>query len=868
MPDRLEPAWRWCPDYQLTYGPVVSDLAALAGFAPDPEQEAALDEIFAIDPHGLDRLGNPRSLCFEYGLVAPRQNIKALAVDTPLLTDHGWTTMGDIRVGWSVYGPDGEPAAVTAKSTVKYEHDVYRVETTDGRVLLADADHVWTVLDRRRGKAGEWCTKTTVEMLSDGLERTPGGREVHTSGVAYVTREFRFQLPQQSAPQTPVAELPIDPYVFGSWLGDGKSTGNELFCAESDVSHWVFEFSQAGYDPRPRRARTCWSIGIARGTNVPLGTELRRLGVFGDKRVPDVYLSASAEQREALLQGLMDTDGTINRSSGQTIFVSTKQALAEAVAYLVRSLGWRASVRPGVATLDGRTIGPKWTVSWTPKRDDPYCPFRMKRKCELVHAGTHRNGWATVSIRSITAAPSVPVQCIKVDRKDGLYLAGRDLVVTHNTGLAKQCELGWLFITDQRLVIHSAHEVPTTTEAFNDMVALITNTPELSKRLPSRAPFGMYRTPGRERITLANGQRLQFRARTKSGGRGLTGNKIVLDEAFALDAAQMGALMPTLAVVADPQILYLSSAGLVESEQLRTIRDRGRSGNQPRMGYREFGSIRGKCRDKRCTHGKPGTPEWRPGCQLDDPDLLLSVNSQLGKRFQWDTMLGLRAAMPPAEFAREFLSWWDEPGVDAVFGTGAWANARTHYPDPMDFKPLMIGAAVAMGQAAAALVACGLRKIDTPDGVQAVPAVKVLTYGPGEAWLVDSAKHYSDLLKCPVVMAKDGPGSHLIEPMQKRLRGSRFRPATFAQYMDACADTFVAVSSGAFQHGDQEELNDAVDGAEKVDKGDRWVWRRRGAVDICPLEAMTLAVWGVKHGRPQSAADQRMAAGGSAVDSV
>lgn len=436
------------------------------------------------------------------------------------------------------------------------------------------------------------------------------------------------------------------------------------------------------------------------------------------------------------------------------------------------------------------------------------------------------------------------------------------------TGLAKQCHLGWLFLMDQRLVIHSAHEVLTSTEAFNDMVALITNTPELSKRLPGRAPYGMYRTPGRERITLASGQRLQFRARTKSGGRGLTGNKIVLDEAFALDAAQMGALMPTLAVVPDPQILYLSSAGLIESEQLRAVRDRGRIGGQPRMGYREFGVARGRCASQRCAHAKPDTPEWRPGCQLDDRELLLAANSQLGKRFQWDTMLGLRAAMPPEEFAREFLSWWDEPGVDLVFGAGSWDATGTVYPDPMDFAPQVIGAAVAMDQAAAVLVACGRRKVDTSDGVQSVPAVKVLVYGPGGGWLIESAKHYSDLLKCPVMMAKDGPGSHLVDDMKKRLRG-RFTAVSFPQYMDACAETFVAVSSRAFQHGLQSELNDAVAGAAKADKGDRWVWRRRGVVDISPLEAMTLAVWGLKqHGRTRSAADERIAAGKPAVDSV
>ena len=146
------------------------------------------------------------------------------------------------------------------------------------------------------------------------------------------------------------------------------------------------------------------------------------------------------------------------------------------------------------------------------------------------------------------------------------------------TGLAKQAELGWLFVTEQRMITHSAHEVPTSTSTFNDLVNLIEGRPWLSKMLPAREPHGIYRSPGRERIELKDGRKIQFRARTRSGGRGLTGDKMVLDEAFALLPEHMGALLPTLAVVPDPQLLYLSSAGLLTSEQLRDIRTRGRAG--------------------------------------------------------------------------------------------------------------------------------------------------------------------------------------------------------------------------------------------------------------------------------------------------
>lgn len=429
------------------------------------------------------------------------------------------------------------------------------------------------------------------------------------------------------------------------------------------------------------------------------------------------------------------------------------------------------------------------------------------------------------------------------------------------TGLAKQAELGWLFVTEQRLITHSAHEVPTSTSTFNDLVNLIEGRPWLSKMLPAKEPHGIYRSPGRERIELKDGRKIQFRARTRSGGRGLTGDKMVLDEAFALLPEHMGALLPTLAVVPDPQLLYLSSAGLLTSEQLRDIRTRGRAG-APRIGYREWGAPWTPCADPECSHAKPGSEFWKPGCQLDNVENWRLANPQIGKRLLMDTMIGFRKSMPPHEFAREFLSWWDDPGADAVFGPGAWDYAATEYPDPMDFKPEAIGAAVAIDQKSSAIVGCGYRMV----GDHRVPAVKVLAAGPGEGWLIETAARYGSDLKAPVVMAKDGPGSHLVEPMRKACRG-RFKTPTFPQYLDSCAELYVAVSSGNFQHGDQAELNDAVANAEKLEKGDRWVWRRRGAVDISPLEACTLALWGASHWQ-RSAADERMQGGGPAVMSV
>lgn len=145
------------------------------------------------------------------------------------------------------------------------------------------------------------------------------------------------------------------------------------------------------------------------------------------------------------------------------------------------------------------------------------------------------------------------------------------------TGFLKQAAVGWLYVTEQRLVVWSAHEMPTTREAFRDLTELIDGCPDLSKRLAPGPSHGVTTANGREAIELESGQRCIFKARTHSGGRGLSGNKVVLDEGFALKPTHMGSLVPALSAMPDPQVVIASSAGLMDSGVLRGFRDRGRA---------------------------------------------------------------------------------------------------------------------------------------------------------------------------------------------------------------------------------------------------------------------------------------------------
>lgn len=399
------------------------------------------------------------------------------------------------------------------------------------------------------------------------------------------------------------------------------------------------------------------------------------------------------------------------------------------------------------------------------------------------------------------------------------------------TGLFKQAALGWLFLTDQQLVVWSAHEFTTAAEAHRDMASLIQNCPPLARHVEN-----VYWGSGTKSIELKTGQRLVFKARTASGGRGLTGDKVVLDEAFALRADHMGALLPTLSARPDPQIVYGSSAGMATSDTLRALRDRGRSGSSPKLAYLEWGAPVGGCAMDRCSH-EPGVVE---GCALDDVENWRRGNPMLGRTRANGTGLSLdyiaaeRHALPPMEFARERLGWWDEPGVAETFGVGKWEACAGEPPSGVAVSAL--GVAVSMDLTRAAIVAAGR------DG-DGNTHVRPLQHGPGTAWVVERVAALQARHGASVIVDSRGPAAVLI-PELERAVGDSLRVATTADVLDACAGMFARVQDARLRHASYPELDAAVASAVKRPVGDRWAWgRKASASDISALEAATLADW-------------------------
>jgi hypothetical protein len=414
-------------------------------------------------------------------------------------------------------------------------------------------------------------------------------------------------------------------------------------------------------------------------------------------------------------------------------------------------------------------------------------------------------------------------------------------------GIIEARELAGLFLLNEPLIIHSAHEFKTALEAFRRIEALITNYDHLRKRVAR-----VRRTTGEEAIELLSGQRLRFLARSGGSGRGFTGKCLILDEDMILGDDAMGALMPTLAAVEDPQVWYLGSAGIgALSVQLARLRARALAAIEagvpdPSLAYLEW-SINPHVKEcaKDCTeHDDPAAPES-----------VAKANPALGYRLSMEHTDRERRTMGPDIFARERLGVGDYPAEDgdawAVIGRDAWEALADGDSQPED--PVAFAIDVTPERSHASICVAGQNGTAVH--------VEVVDNRPGTDWVVQRAKDLTEKWgpRCWVVDPGGAAGS-LIGDLEDALTPDddedqdedERKPVVpvvqtkTREVAQATGQFYDAVAASRIVHLDQAPLATALAGARKRELGDSWAWARRGVgVDISPLVAATLAKWGL-----------------------
>ena len=351
-----------------------------------------------------------------------------IAHDTPVMTPSGWVRHGDLKVGSKVYASDGSVTQVTDLRP-EVEEPTYRVRFSDRAEVVCTGSHRWPV-DVAGHHGRKRAIKTVDEMLDEGLTfdrpLTTGKTKATRAGYA------RFRALPSPVVRGRKADFGLDPYVFGYWLGDGDSAGARLVAHQDDMTHLLAEMDRLGVnhgDPRATHGET-QRVSFGRGT---AQLWLRKIGVLGRKRIPQRLLRASVEQRWAMLAGLVDSDGYVDKT-GQVCIALSDPDLAADVFELAVSLGLMPRQTTRDYVLPGDRVRTSTAVRFTPQPGDP--ASRLPRKqSRLKTAGAHSQPFSrSRTIVAIEPVATTPARCITVAHESHEYLVGEQNIPTCNTG--------------------------------------------------------------------------------------------------------------------------------------------------------------------------------------------------------------------------------------------------------------------------------------------------------------------------------------------------------------------------------------------------------------------------------------------------
>lgn len=354
----------------------------------------------------------------ELFLSCPPRVGKALANDTPVLTRKGWKKHGDLVVGDEVIGLDGRFKKVIAVHP-KCELDVM-VEFSNGEKIQCHENHEWLLYDHQRKKN---TLRETWDYEQDWIESGEPGKRGH---------RYRFLLPKRGYIEGEHKDLPLDPYTLGVWLGDGTNKNPTISNPDCDKAI-IDRIARNGNAPKwETRHKTTGVMYYGFGFR----EALQSMGMCHSRRalpkhIPDKYMTASIEQRLDLLAGLLDTDGTYTRREKRYHYTTVDEALRDGFIELVSTFGWRASVTAHEPCVSSSGVCGRKTVYDIGFCPDCVIPCELERKRNAEFA--KKRG---ISLKSITRVEPKEGNCITVEG-DGMYLAGKTLVPTHNTTLVR-----------------------------------------------------------------------------------------------------------------------------------------------------------------------------------------------------------------------------------------------------------------------------------------------------------------------------------------------------------------------------------------------------------------------------------------------
>lgn len=384
---------------------------------------------------------------------------KALDIETYIPTPKGFTFIRDLEIGDQVFDENGNICNVTNVTDIMYGRKCYKVVFNDGTFVIADSEHQWVVdniqarnsKNRQLKRGGETkkhgndqrykCLKSEVLTTEQILKNIKIGNKLNYS--INVCKPVNYDK----------KELLINPYLLGFWLGDGTRGNGQITTADPEILEY---FKQEGFEVTKHSGKYAYGI-------LKFKEKLEILDICKHKSIPIQYLESSTEDRLALLQGLMDSDGYTDEL-GRCEFTTINWYLYQEVYRLMTSLGIKVYFTEDKATLNGKYISQRYRLRF--KTSLPV--FRLKRKLEKqLKGGKPKNNCRL--IKEIYEVESRPVKCIEVDSPNHMYLCTENYIPTHNSLFLKQLCLIKALKDNWRFVFCSPEDFPPE-EFYDDLI--------------------------------------------------------------------------------------------------------------------------------------------------------------------------------------------------------------------------------------------------------------------------------------------------------------------------------------------------------------------------------------------------------------
>lgn len=440
----------------------------------------------------------------------------------------------------------------------------------------------------------------------------------------------------------------------------------------------------------------------------------------------------------------------------------------------------------------------------------------------VAEAGQPMDGWQQVALRTMLGETA---QGTWAAQEMGICVARQQ----GKNAVLEARELAGLFLFGETRIVHSAHQAATADEAFKRMRNLIEGVPWLDQEVAK-----ILGSPGRQSIKLKNGSELSYRTRTAGGARGFSAPIVVFDEAQELSGAQLAAIIPVTSSFRNRQVIYTGTV-LAGASVFRGVVERGRKGIGAALGYAEWSA-----------------PE---DCESDDPVAIRQANPGIGNRpgltvqYCLNELEMFKAAGEEGRWREERLSIWpDQNLVGSVIPLDAWDRALSEWRPPFMVQGGAVGVAVSMDRTYAVVAYAVL----SPAGVFVEAVAQTGDTDPvtgvvreGIDWVIPWVSElYARRFPECVVVDKAGPAFPLVNGMVGA--GLPVRVASFEDWKAACAQFVDEVVAGRVEHSGQPQVQESAAGVRKRMVGDAWVYdRKTPGVRVAPLEAVTLAAWGV-----------------------